>query len=129
LAKAGRIIVGWGLYPSSEITPVTPMLDQAASAGTVETALFDAGYFNEAVVTATGARNIELFSPEGRTEDDGARTRQSSKQYPKSKFIYRTFRTSARPFRGIFYPTFRKTSRPIFGTLRLGGPVEPARPH
>lgn len=88
LANDGRVIVGWAIDPSSEIAPVPSLLDQAASLGTVTTALFDAGYHSEAVIEASGERDIELLCPQGRALGEDDWTPQSQRQYPKSQFTY-----------------------------------------
>ena len=87
LANAQRIIVGIAVEPASEIQAVAPMLDQAQRLGTVSAALFDAGYFAEAVIQTTDPRGIELLCPEGRSQGESW-DKQSDKYYPKSRFIY-----------------------------------------
>jgi transposase len=88
LANAARVVVGWDLDPSSETGVVAPMLDQAERLGSVERALFDAGYHSDAVLQTTAQRGIEVLCPEGQALSKDDWTRQSDKQYPKSQFVY-----------------------------------------
>ncbi len=87
LANDHRVIVACDVHPSSETEVVAGLLDRAKSLGTIETALFDAGYFSDGVLDATEQRGIELLCPEGRSEGDDW-NKQSDKQIPKSRFIY-----------------------------------------
>ena len=87
LANDSRVIVACDVHPSSETEVVPGLLDRAQALGTVETTLFDAGYFNDRVLDATEQRGIELLCPEGRSEGDDW-NKQSDKQIPKSHFIY-----------------------------------------
>ncbi|WP_419616333.1 transposase, partial [Thiolapillus sp.] len=82
-----RIIIGQAVDPSSETQVVTSLLDQAQQQGVIETALFDAGYFNQQVIDATEERGIELLCPEGRSQGKDWH-KQSGKYYPKSHFQY-----------------------------------------
>ena len=77
-----RIIIGQAVDPSSETQVVTSLLDQAQQQGVIETALFDAGYFNQQVIDATEERGIELLCPEGRSQGKDWH-KQSGKYYPK----------------------------------------------
>ena len=86
LVNQARVIVSWDLDPSQEASRVPNLLDQAGSLGTVETALFDAGYHTDGVMTATTERGIELRCPSGRTLPDGDRTRPDDQSYSKQHF-------------------------------------------
>lgn len=83
-----RIIVAWDVDPSQEASRVPDLLDQAGELGTVETALFDAGYHAEGVITATTERSIELLCPVGRTLPDGNQRQPADKPYSKPQFTY-----------------------------------------
>ena len=85
LANDIRVIVGRAVDPTSEGAVVPDLLQQAQRHGSIETALFDAGYFSEAVIKATAQRDIELLCPEGQGEDWN---KTSAKYYPKSQFVY-----------------------------------------
>lgn len=87
LANEVRVIVACAVHPSSETEPVAGLLDRAKALGQVDTALFDAGYFSEGVMGATGDRAIELLCPEGQSRGDDW-NKQSDKQFPKSRFEY-----------------------------------------
>lgn len=87
LANDIRVIVGRAVDPTSEGAVVPDLLQQAQRHGAIETALFDAGYFSEAVIKATAQRDIELLCPEGQSQgEDWNKT--SAKYYPKSQFVY-----------------------------------------
>lgn len=87
LANAARVIVACDVHASSETKPVGALLDQAAALGKVETALFDAGYFNDEVIQATAERTIELLCPQGQSEGENW-DKQSDKQFPKNRFVF-----------------------------------------
>ena len=87
LANNARVIVACDVHPSSETAVVPSLLDRVQALGSVETALFDAGFFSEGILNATEQRAIELLCPEGRSEGDDW-NKQSDKQIPKSHFIY-----------------------------------------
>ncbi|WP_305802119.1 hypothetical protein, partial [Thiolapillus sp.] len=91
-----RIIIGQAVDPSSETQVVTSLLDQAQQQGVIETALFDAGYFNQQVIDATEERGIELLCPEGRSQGKDWH-KQSGKYYPKSHFQYDLEQACLRP--------------------------------
>lgn len=87
LANEARIIVACDAHPSTETVPVEGLLDQARQQGEIETGLFDAGYFNETVLKATAARQIEMLCPEGRSEGKNWE-KTSTKTYLKNQFPY-----------------------------------------
>lgn len=87
LANDSRVIVACDVHPSSETEVIPALLDRALALGTVETALFDAGFFSDGILDATEQRGIELLCPEGRSEGDDW-NKQSDKQIPKSRFTY-----------------------------------------
>ncbi|WP_419650076.1 hypothetical protein [Thiolapillus sp.] len=106
-----RIIIGQAVDPSSETQVVTSLLDQAQQQGVIETALFDAGYFNQQVIDATEERGIELLCPEGRSQGKDWH-KQSGKYYPKSHFQYDLEQACLRP-RGYWgLPAFASLSIP-----------------
>lgn len=71
----------------SETEGIPAFLNSAQTLGTVETALFEAHVFTEAVLEAAEQRGIELLCPEGQSLGEDW-SQQSDKQIPKSHFIY-----------------------------------------
>ena len=87
LANDIRIIVGQAVDPASEGAVVPDLLQQAQRHGSIETALFDAGYFSASVINAAAQHDIELLCPEGQSRgEDWNKT--SEAYYPKSRFVY-----------------------------------------
>ena len=87
LANEIRVILGIDVHPSSETAVVARLLAQAQAQGTVETALLDAGYFNEAIIRLTQQESIELLCPEGQSWGSDW-NKQSQQQYLKSQLSY-----------------------------------------
>jgi transposase len=87
LANEARVIVACEVHPSSETEVMPMLLDRAQAQGHIDTLLLDAGYFSETTLTATATREIELLCPQGSTQGENW-DKQSSKFYPKSRFIY-----------------------------------------
>jgi transposase len=95
LANSARVILACEMHASSEISVVPALLDSANKQGTIDTALFDAGYCTADVITATRERSIELLCPEGHSMGDDW-NKHSDKQFPKSRFIYQAEQDSYR---------------------------------
>lgn len=87
LANAQRVIVACDVHPSSEIKPLEALLKQAGQLGKLESALFDAAFFCDSVLTATAKLNIELLCPEGRSNGEDW-DKQSDKCFLKNRFKY-----------------------------------------
>jgi hypothetical protein len=87
LANEVRVILACEVHPTSETEVLPALLDQAAVHGPLETALLDAGYFTESVLTATAERKIEVLCPEGRSWGEDW-NKPSAKGFPKSHFQY-----------------------------------------
>ena len=87
LANAKRVIVACAVHPTSETKPLASLLQQAGQQGTIETALFDAGYFCDSVLANTAALGIELLCPEGNSLGE-VWEKESSKYFPKNRFNY-----------------------------------------
>lgn len=87
LANDIRVIVGQAVDPASEGAVVADLLQQAQRHGQIETALFDAGYFSEAVINTTAQQDIDLLCPEGQSQGEDW-NKASEKYYPKSRFVY-----------------------------------------
>jgi transposase len=87
LANEARVIVACDVHPSSESALVADLLDEAGQQGAIETALWDAAYFNETVLNATAARRIEMLCPEGRSEGEHWE-KSSEKTFLKNQFVY-----------------------------------------
>jgi hypothetical protein len=67
LANEDRIITALALDASSETQVIAPLLDQSArvTGAQARELLLDAGYFDDAVIDATLARDVSLLCPEG----------------------------------------------------------------
>ncbi len=87
MANEQRVIVAQALHPSSETAVVPALLDSAARHGKLDESSWDAGYHCDSVLEAGEQRQVRILSPEGRSNGDDW-NKQSSKQYPKSRFTY-----------------------------------------
>lgn len=90
LANSQRIVVGQQVDPSHEVKVVKPMLRQAERIGKekVHQGRFDAGYFGTEMITLAIEEDLDLLCPEGRTLDRENWEKQSSKLFPKNRFLY-----------------------------------------
>jgi hypothetical protein len=84
VANPKRVIVGMAVSPTSEVEPLTAMLEQAEKIGesSIEKLKLDAGYFQETVIQIALDRDINLLCPE-----DSASGRKPH-AYAKSQFQY-----------------------------------------
>lgn len=90
LANDQRIVVAYGLDPSSETKVLAPMVEQAQRVGEsrVERLKLDAGYCSDAIIDLALAKDIDLLCPEGKAEAEDRWEKHSDVQIPKSAFIY-----------------------------------------
>jgi len=87
LANSMRVILACELHASSETSVVPALLDTAKQHGSIDTALFDAGYCASEIFTTMRDRHIEFLCPEGNSRSDDW-NKHSDKQFPKSRFVY-----------------------------------------
>jgi len=89
LANEDQIITALAVDASSETAVVTQMLDQAAriTGAHPDEALFDTGYFHDAVIEATLAHGISLLCPAPPGEQSSGQG-QSGGKFHKSQFDY-----------------------------------------
>lgn len=86
LANEDRIITAVAIDPSSETKVVAALLDQSERVvrGKPKEVLFDAGYFDDSVITATLERDISLLCPDGQLP---GKLKQGN-VFPKAQFAF-----------------------------------------
>ncbi len=86
LANDKRVVLGHDVDPTSEITIIPGMLDQASriTGGNPEELLYDGGYFNDSVIATSLERNISLLCPESGKPG----LPKSAKKFQKGHFRY-----------------------------------------
>lgn len=125
LANEDRIITAVAIDPSSETKVVAALLDQSERVvcGKPEEVLFDAGYFDDSVITATLERDISLLCPDGQLP---GKLKQGN-VFPKAQFEFdestETYRCPAGRtlvFMKAFEATKTKPARRQYGTAACG---------
>jgi transposase len=125
LANEDRIITAVAIDPSSETKVVAALLDQSERVvcGKPEEVLFDAGYFDDSVITATIERDISLLCPDGQLP---GKLKQGN-VFPKAQFEFdestETYRCPAGRtlvFMKAFEATKTKPARRQYGTAACG---------
>jgi transposase len=126
LANEDRIITAHALDASSETKVIEPLLDQSIRVtGTKpQDVLLDAGYFNDAVIQATLARDISLLCPDGKWPH---RPRDDEGLFHKRAFDYdaytNTYRCPAGQTLTLLYSsaaTPRSRGYGLYGTTACG---------
>lgn len=125
LANEDRIITAVAIDPSSETKVVAALLDQSERVvrGKPEEVLFDAGYFDDSVITATLERDISLLCPDGQLP---GKLKQGN-VFPKAQFEfdesterYRCPAGRTLIFMKSFEATRTKPARRQYGTTACG---------